>query len=130
MKPTLSADIEKMRVTHGSFASTEADGRNGKFEGWVDWKTAAGNPRRDAVIIVCSDGEGWEHVSVSLRFHPETTPKWELMCAVKDLFWNPEEVVMQLHPRTSEYVNRHWGCLHLWKPSQGEIPTPPKHFVG
>ncbi|WP_456813633.1 MULTISPECIES: DUF7694 domain-containing protein [unclassified Bradyrhizobium] len=44
----------------------------------------------------------WEHVAVST---PRRCPNWEEMCFVKDLFWNEEECVMQLHPPHSQYVN-------------------------
>ncbi len=77
--------------------------------------------------FIASWSEDWEHVSVST---PKQTPSWEAMCFVKDLFWGPEEVVMQLHPRQSEYVNRHKFCLHLWKPLGQTIPTPPQILVG
>jgi len=49
---------------------------------------------------------------------------------VKGLFWGPEDVVMQLHPAASEYVNKHPFCLHLWRPIEAAIPTPPRIMVG
>jgi hypothetical protein len=53
------------------------------------------------------------------------------MCAVKDLFWNDEDVVVQFHPAKSTYVNNHPGCLHLWRCTDGrEFPTPPEILVG
>ncbi|WP_439375489.1 DUF7694 domain-containing protein [Bradyrhizobium sp. DASA03120] len=52
------------------------------------------------------------------------------MCFVKDLFWHEEECVMQLHPPRSEYVNNNRYCLHLWRPTCQEIPTPPSGLVG
>jgi len=52
------------------------------------------------------------------------------MCFIKDLFWDGEDVVIQHHPKKSEYVNRHDNCLHLWRPVAVEIPTPPKELVG
>ncbi|MFL6416129.1 MAG: hypothetical protein ACJ74Y_10745 [Bryobacteraceae bacterium] len=84
--------------------------------------------------VIASDGEetGWEHVSVSLTDSVKC-PSWMEMCIVKDLFWNPEEAVMQLHPPKSEYVNNHEGCLHLWRPVPQmicEIPLPPSILVG
>ena len=90
---------------------------------------------RDRVIlrIVSSHDPEWEHVSVSAK---ETVkrggrcPTWEEMCWVKDLFWDPEEVVMQLHPPKSEWVSNHRYCLHLWRPVQLEIPKPPAIYVG
>lgn len=100
--------------------------------------------------IIASDGGGWDHVSVSL---PTRCPTWEEMCWVKRLFFSPDEVVMQLHPATSNYVNNHPHCLHLWRPqsaeeiarirddwgdewqygdlvSPGRIPLPPTDMVG
>jgi hypothetical protein len=52
------------------------------------------------------------------------------MCFVKDLFWDDEECVMQLHPPKSDYVNCHPNCLHLWKPVGQDIPRPPSELVG
>lgn len=77
--------------------------------------------------VVASDGAGWDHVSVSRHNRP---PNWAEMCRVKDVFFDPEEVVMQLHPRKSEYVNNHPHCLHLWRPQGVEIPTPHAAMVG
>lgn len=58
------------------------------------------------------------------------TPTWKEMVYIKDLCWDGEDVVMQLHPRKSEYVNNHPHTLHLWRPIGQEIPTPPSIFVG
>lgn len=58
------------------------------------------------------------------------TPNWKEMSYVKRLCWDEEDVVMQLHPRESEYVNCHPHVLHLWRPIDQEIPTPPAIFVG
>lgn len=77
--------------------------------------------------ILASDGEDWDHVSVST---PNRCPTWEEMCFVKDLFWDGEETVFQLHPKKSEYVNYHPYTLHLWKHQVFHVPTPPKIFVG
>lgn len=56
----------------------------------------------------------WEHVSVSLLHR---NPSWNEMCFIKDLFFEPEEMCLQSHPKKSEYVNMHAHCLHIWKPS-------------
>lgn len=37
---------------------------------------------------------------------------------------------MQLHPKKEEYVNNMPYCLHIWKPIDKEIPTPPSVLVG
>jgi len=82
--------------------------------------------------IIASPGDAnenipWEHVSVSCE---RRCPNWTEMCFVKDLFWNPEEAVMQLHPPKSDYVNMHPYCLHLWRPLHVEMPLPPSIAVG
>jgi hypothetical protein len=84
---------------------------------------------KDTPILqfICSWGGGWEHVSVSL---PNRCPTWPEICLVKDMFWPEDQAVVQYHPRTSEYVNWHPFCLHLWRPINQAIPTPPAIFVG
>ena len=78
------------------------------------------------LFIIASFGAGWDHVSVSCDFR---CPTWEDMCLVKSIFFRDDETVIQYHPKKSEYVNLHTFCLHLWKPQNSEIPTPPKILV-
>ena len=80
--------------------------------------------------IVASDGHDWEHVSISCKSSKTKIPSWTVMCIVKDLFFNENEVVMQLHPPKRDYVNNVSNCLHLWKPTKQELPTPPHWMVG
>lgn len=77
--------------------------------------------------VICSDQMGWEHVSVSCK---SRTPTWAEMSYVKDLFWDEEDAVMQLHPPRSTWVNNHPHCLHLWRPLGASIPLPPPIMVG
>lgn len=86
--------------------------------------------RRELHIIAC-DGldTGWDHVSVSLDNCKSKTPTWEEMCFVKDLFFEPEDCVVQFHPPQSKYVNHHHGVLHLWRQISGTFPLPPKICV-
>lgn len=74
-----------------------------------------------------SFGMGWEHVSVSLK---KRTPTWAEMCMFKDIFWPDHEACIQYHPARSEYINIHKYCLHIWRPSNGTFPVPPKNMVG
>lgn len=85
---------------------------------------------RDGVGFTCiaSDGEGWEHVSVSLN--KKRCPTWDEMCLVKKMFWDDSDCVVQFHPPKSDYVNNHKFCLHLWRKSDGEMNRPPKWMVG
>lgn len=116
------AFLNKHRVRTGQYASDDSYGFNGMFQLWHE---------SSRLTILASDGEGWQHVSVSLYSYPSKTPRWDVMCMVKDWFWEPEDVVVQFHPRKSDYVNMHKGCLHLWRCTDGrEFPTPPSILVG
>lgn len=84
-------------------------------------------PSGEVAGVVISNGDGWEHVSVSMKGR---CPRWQEMCYIKSLFWGDEEVVIQYHPKKSEYVNLHSNCLHLWRPVDVELPTPPALMVG
>jgi hypothetical protein len=87
--------------------------------------------------VVASEGDykevglgpeyAWEHVSVSTD---RRCPTWQEMDFVKDLFWGPEETVMQLHVPKNRHVNVHPYCLHLWRPLFTAIPLPPRDTVG
>ena len=79
--------------------------------------------------VIASDGEGWEHVSVT-HANAFRSPSWKEMCFIKDLFWGEEDTVVQYHPPKSEYVNNHPHVLHLWRPVVGDIISPPSILVG
>lgn len=89
-------------------------------------------PCGSELVVIASPGDAnesipWEHVSVSTRHR---TPNWKEMCYVKDLFWEPWETVMQLHPPRAEWINNHPHCLHMWRPLNEKIPLPPPIAVG
>lgn len=73
--------------------------------------------------VVCgSDEAGWEHVSVS-SYKRNQLPSWEVMCRLKNMFWDKEECVVQIHPKESQYVHGVNGLenvLHLWRPVNGD----------
>jgi hypothetical protein len=99
--------------------SDPEDGNNGFFILIIKGKQFA---------CMASDGMGWEHVSVS---RPDRCPTWEEMCVIKSRFWDSEEdCVIQYHPPKSEYVNNHPYCLHLWRPTEMQIPIPSSYMVG
>ena len=85
------------------------------------------NLKSVTLFIIASNGHDWEHISVST---PHRCPTWEEMCYVKDLFFDADEVVFQLHPAKSDYINNHKYCLHMWKPLKENIPLPPSWMVG
>jgi hypothetical protein len=89
------------------------------------------------ILIIADSGEitGWEHVSVSVsRKHRDKPqyemPGWNLMCMVKDMFWEAEETVIQIHPPKADYINVHPFCLHLWKSKRQEYLLPPTELIG
>ena len=70
-----------------------------------------------AHLVVGENEDGWEHVSIEL--YARRLPTWEEMCFIKDLFWDDEEEVVQIHPKKSHYVNL-TEALHLWRPHNGD----------
>lgn len=79
--------------------------------------------------VIWSYGGGWEHVSVS-PYKRHIIPSWDDMCAIKNMFFHEDEVAVQYHPAKSEYVNIVENCLHLWKPTEQEMPVPNSLMVG
>ena len=119
MKTTISPILEAARLRTMPWC-----GLNGGYE--------LQGPAGESLRIIASTAEfptsqGWEHVSVSTR---RRTPNWREMCWVKDLFWEPDETVMQLHPPEREWISNHPYCLHLWRHVSLEIPMPPSILVG
>lgn len=125
---------EQYRLTSGPTASDFTYGRNGAF------CFPSVIPNR-MIMVIASDGaswreaglegEPWEHVSVHCYSGKrQFTPTWVEMCAVKDMFWDGEDVVIQIHPAKSDYVNNHLNTLHLWRPTQTGLPLPPSITVG
>ena len=76
-------------------------------------------------------GDPWDHVSVSLwQDKRGKCPSWDEMCLIKDLFWEPEEEAIQIHPPASQHVSNHSGCLHLWRHATDPMSLPHSHLVG
>ena len=109
----------KFRIREGRYGSDESYGNNGAFDVRLKHK--------QIVQVIAGDGLGWEHVSVSRQ---DRCPTWDEMCQIKAMFWDEEDCVVQYHPPKSDYVNIHKNCLHLWRPTDGELPRPPKIMIG
>lgn len=125
MRKTLPQRLDDGRVRDGPDASDPSWGAYGKF--FVQ------GPCGERLCIIASAADdddllaqGWQHCSVSTI---RRIPNWIEMCFVKDLFWEPEEWVVQFHPAQSEYVNCHPNVLHLFSYKHG-FPTPPSYLVG
>lgn len=106
------------RVRKGQMGSDDSYGNNGMFI--IPYHSYE-------FTVVASDGEGWEHVSVSLK---NRCPNWGEMSYIKSLFWSVTECVVEFHPPASEYVNNHENCLHMWKQVGKEWTMPPSILVG
>jgi hypothetical protein len=120
MKDLNTLDQYRDRTAERLLYGCTGDGGNGVFVVRIKGKH---------YMVIASNGSGWEHVSVSPHCNANHTPSWDVMSAVKDMFFNPEECVVQYHPPKSDYVNLHPNCLHLWRPTEQELPKPPISFV-
>lgn len=115
--------INQHRLRRGAYGSDESYGCNGAFAFHIPGEARL-------VCCIASDQAGWEHVSVSFGQASTRTPSWEVMSAIKDIFWEEHECVVEFHPPKSEYINNHPGVLHLWRCQTQEQPLPPSIFVG
>ena len=126
MRPHPNPKVERYRVTEGPLGSKPSNGVNGAY--LIPCPGTRAN-----LYVIASDGLdlvgkfAWEHISISLKTR---MPTWTEMAYVKDLFWDDEETVIQIHPPKSQYVNCHPLTLHLWRPLFMEIPLPPTILVG
>ncbi len=72
--------------------------------------------RRDGLTVLVSaevheDDRRWAHASLSKKGQ---LPTWQDLKVVKNLFFGPDKLVMQVLPPQDEYVNLHETTLHLW----------------
>lgn len=124
--------LDKFRTYGGAYATAPGE-RRGMFHFPL--------PGSRQLRVLATDGEDadadpkdhqWEHVSVSGHCLNGAMfiPTWEMMCQIKDYFWDEEERVIQFHPPRSEYVNTCNFCLHLWSPVGVDFPHPATLLVG
>lgn len=76
--------------------------------------------------VIASNGEGWDHVSVSTE---RRCPTWEEMNWIAIKFFGAEPAY-QLHVPEALHVNYHPHCLHWWRPQRADLPLPPTWMVG
>lgn len=111
---------EENRIRTGYQASDERAGNNGAFR--IHHKGYT-------LHVIASNGRGWEHISVSI-VGVSRCPSWEQMCFIKSLFWDEDDTVIQYHPAKAEYINSHPYVLHLWRPTEAELPKPLPTMIG
>jgi len=109
--------------THPILRSDDSYGNNGFFHIPLEKDILAN--------VQASDGMGWEHVSVHIVENgKQETPTWDEMCAIKDIFWDEEDCVVQFHPPKSMYINHHEHVLHLWRSTVFEFTVPDSILIG
>jgi hypothetical protein len=115
----------KGRFTHGGFHTYHV------YHGFVDWPGFKGT-----VIFGFDEAGKMEHVSVN-HYNRRKLPSWEDMCRLKDMFFRPDEMVVQIHPAEKNYLhgvgtlgNRLENVLHLRRPMDGnfEILNRPEEW--
>ena len=122
MKKHLPPNLEKFRIKDNpGINAFYVPQKEGDIEGFFEIQY--GNKR---LVVICGVGEGWDHVSVSLRHR---CPTWEEINWIKNLFFEKYETVIQIHPPLDQYVNVGRYVLHLWRPWDQETKLPPRHML-
>lgn len=104
----------RWRIKTGVMGSDDTYGWNGAFivpVGGQMWQ------------VILADGGGWRHLSVT-NAQKHQLPSWEVMCRMKELFFDDEAWVVQFHPPRAAYVNDHPYVLHLWESLNETQPIP------
>ena len=114
-------DLDRFRQTHVEEKAYGTRGNDGNGVFLVP-SPVDGQP----MTIIASNGGGWDHVSISRQ---SRTPSWTEIEHVFRLFFQNDEIAMQLHLPRADHIDRHPFCLHLWRPQASEIALPPKGFV-
>lgn len=76
--------------------------------------------------VIASNYLGWEHISVS---HKDQCPTYEEMVNMKEFFFYEGEIAFQIHPLKKNYVNINPYVLHIWRPSQTNVPVPDESSI-
>ena len=114
-------ELDRFRDKHPYWPQTET---SGTFKVMVN--------QRSFLVLASVDntdeGGMWEHISVMPK-NQKRCPTWDEMCAIKNMFFQPEEECVEFHPKESEYVNCSKYCLHIWRPVAGKLNSPYEKFV-
>lgn len=138
MRQAPNSRIEPYRIRSGPLASATTDGNNGAFLFPMRVKYNNQSTKDQVLIVIVSDTDGWDHISVSLLgstgpavpiLKNQRCPTWEEMCFIKDLFFEETETVVQYHPPIDKHVNCHPYCLHLWRKHNYEYPLPDESMI-
>lgn len=118
-------EICKMPHIHIEDVFVDKDKNPEAIIGIIGWVSFRDKKFTGSFIAGFNEG-GMEHVSVS-SLKKRQLPDWETMCRIKEIFWEDEEMVVQIHPKKSEYLhgvglpgNELENVLHLWRPADGD----------
>jgi len=75
--------------------------------------------RQRTLYVLAFARDGWDCVIASAK---DGLPNGAEMKMLRDLFFKPDEIVMQLYSATGAPEK---SCLRLWRPHAGGIPVPP-----
>ena len=125
----VDAWLEQFRVLTGPLQSSPNDGPNGAFQTPKIriGKTVSGRRFFSLILSEANADIPWEHASISTAMR---CPNWIEMNWWKERLWEPDDVVIQIHPAKQNYINCHPFCLHLWRPTSFELPLPPTIAIG
>lgn len=112
--------INHIRADSSEHYGSDGDSGNGVF-------MVTSKIDHSKLVVVASNGGGWDHVSVS---HRKRVPNWYEMEQIKAMFFQDDETCMQLHVPATDHINNHPNVLHLWRPHEVAIPRPPSIMVG
>ena len=101
----------------------------------LGWPHATRVYERAGLRVVVSDddeydesGDQWRHVSFSRK---SRLPDWKDFVAVREAWFAPEAVVIQVFPPQNEYKNHHPFCLHFWEnKSRPVLPREIRKMMG
>lgn len=117
MKDKLPVNLQRYRLDLPGYVRMPAESIQGAFL----------IPYADIQLrVICGVGEGWDHVSVSIKGR---CPTWDELNWIRKLFFLPHETVVQFHPPEAEYVNYHKNTLHLWRSHSQQYELPPKWMI-
>ncbi len=115
MRPIEELKIANYLVVKGRLPGTPEEAE--MYHGWVKWQGFEGS-----VIWGYRENGLMEHVSVS-HHKRKILPTWDDMCRLKDIFFRPDEMVVQIHPAADRYLHGvvdRGNILHLWRPISGD----------
>lgn len=122
MKNLFTEEFEKYAVNHPALGMPSEEKNGGCYV--VELKNSKG--KKINLFIMAAFGEGWDHVSVSLKHR---CPNWHEMEYIKRMFFKEDEVAFQLHVPAKDHINIHENVLHMWRPQDQEIPMPKEWMV-